>query len=245
DVPRVQQLRDAYVHHSDLRHELINEDNYLISPKKSGYRGIHLVYEYRSDRSGEHDGRKIEMQLRSRLQHAWATAVETVGMFSSQYLKSSRGDKQWLRFFALMGSCIALREKAPMVPGTPSNARQLYAELVELERALDVRRRLKAYGRALNVLGDDNAGYYFLLDLDTEKEVLKVMGFPKSGLLAAQEAYQRREKEVVGRPGRDTVLVSVDSVNHLRSAYPNFYLDTHLFTQALEFSLGQAAKKAT
>ena len=43
----------------------------------SGYRGVHLIYRYNSDRKTEYNTLLIEMQLRSQLQHAWATAVET------------------------------------------------------------------------------------------------------------------------------------------------------------------------
>jgi len=50
------------------------------------------------------------MQIRSRVQHAWATAVETVDMFSGQALKSSHGDDKWLRFFAVAASEMAYIE---------------------------------------------------------------------------------------------------------------------------------------
>jgi ppGpp synthetase/RelA/SpoT-type nucleotidyltranferase len=36
-----------------MRHQLIKEDDYIQRPKDSGYRSIHLVYEYRSDRTNE------------------------------------------------------------------------------------------------------------------------------------------------------------------------------------------------
>jgi ppGpp synthetase/RelA/SpoT-type nucleotidyltranferase len=95
---------------SSIRHELAREDDYIANPKDSGYRGVHLIYKYVSDRSETYNGLKIEVQIRSQLQHAWATAVETVGTFIQQALKSSQGEDEWLRFFCLMGSAIALRE---------------------------------------------------------------------------------------------------------------------------------------
>lgn len=88
---------------SDLKHTLAQSDNYIDAPKESGYRGVHLIYKYHSDRRHEYNSLKIEMQLRSRFQHAWATAVETVGAFVKQALKSSLGEQEWLRFFSLMG----------------------------------------------------------------------------------------------------------------------------------------------
>jgi hypothetical protein len=81
------------------RHADVRCDDYLFDqPKPSGYRGIHLVYSYKSDRKATFNGLRIEVQLRSRLQHAWATAVETVGTFTRQALKSSQGAEDSLQF---------------------------------------------------------------------------------------------------------------------------------------------------
>ncbi|HEX6770483.1 MAG TPA: RelA/SpoT domain-containing protein, partial [Acidobacteriaceae bacterium] len=45
--------------------------DYILSPKESGYRSIHLLYRFRST-SAQHscyNGQRIEVQLRSRMQH--------------------------------------------------------------------------------------------------------------------------------------------------------------------------------
>ena len=89
---------------SELRHELLRTDDYIRTPRASGYRSVHLIYRYRSERKTTYNGLLIEMQIRSQLQHAWATAVETMGTFLRQALKSSQGEAEWLRFFALMGT---------------------------------------------------------------------------------------------------------------------------------------------
>jgi (p)ppGpp synthase/HD superfamily hydrolase len=94
---------------SQIKHRYLHHDDYIQTPRASGYRGVHLIYRYYSDKNPAYNGLKIEMQLRTRLQHAWATAVETVGAFKDQPLKSGLGDEQWLRFFALMGSILAMR----------------------------------------------------------------------------------------------------------------------------------------
>lgn len=60
--------------------ELSGARDYLTKPKEDGYRGVHLVYRFRSGSPDLRDrnGMRIEIQVRSALQHAWATAVETV-----------------------------------------------------------------------------------------------------------------------------------------------------------------------
>ena len=75
---------------SQTQSKIVDIDDYLENPKQSGYRGVHLIYRYFSSTNEEHNGLKIEIQLRSKLQHAWATAVETVGTFIKQALKSSQ-----------------------------------------------------------------------------------------------------------------------------------------------------------
>src|SRR5439155_18826770 len=100
---RVQQLVKLY-EASRAQHELDHISDYLAKPKEDGYRGVHLIYRFQSEKYQSHCGLKIEIQLRSKLQHAWATAVETVGIFTGHVLKSSQGPEDWLRFFALMGS---------------------------------------------------------------------------------------------------------------------------------------------
>ena len=106
---------------SDLKHKITRKDDYINTPKSSGYRGIHIIYTYFSDKRQAYNGFKIEMQFRSQLQHAWATSVETVGTFIRQSLKSSQGEEDWLRFFALMSTALAFREGSSPVPGTPTN----------------------------------------------------------------------------------------------------------------------------
>jgi hypothetical protein len=236
NIPSVRSLRDTY-RTNRMRHRLLKENDYIDAPKSSGYRGIHLIYEYLSEKSTEHNGRQIEMQLRTKLQHAWATAVETAGLFSSQKLKSSQGDKRWLRFFALMGSAVALREKAALVPGTPTSPAELVKELRSLATALEARKKLQAYGDALRYAAPSGRGSVFLLNLDAAAESLDVQEYTKRELRQANAEYLRLEKLAVGKPHIEVVLVAVDDLLHLRTAYPNYYLDTKAFVGALDYAI--------
>jgi ppGpp synthetase/RelA/SpoT-type nucleotidyltranferase len=223
---------------SDIKHKLEKMHDYIKNPKPTGYRSVHLVYRYNSDRSKTYNGLRIEIQVRSILQHAWATAVETVGLFTQQALKSRQGQKEWLRFFALMGSALAQREHQPLVPGTPVDKAELTRELRDCATSLDVVNHLHAFSQALQVTekpGPQKA-HYFLLQLDPVAKEVKVSGYTQHELLQASSDYEAAEQSGSGA-GIDAVLVSVESLASLKRAYPNYFLDTGVFIQAVESAI--------
>ena len=133
---------------SPLSHHLHNFDDYIMDkPKSSGYRGIHLIYRFHSDTYQEYQNLRIEMQLRSIIQHAWATAVEIVDTFTQQALKSNIGKADWKRFFQLMGGALALTEGTTPVPNTPTEWDTLVKESREYAIKLDVMNALMAFGQ--------------------------------------------------------------------------------------------------
>lgn len=226
---------------SDLKHKLLRVDNYQAEPKPSGYRGIHLIYRYRSNKSETYNGLLVEIQIRSPLQHAWATAVETVGTFLKQSLKSSEGHDDWLYFFALMGSAIALRENLPLVPKTPVDRHELVAELRRVSLELDVINRLRAYGSAIRTLEEANVGdaHYFLMALRPAENSVSIIGYARSDLDTATAEYLEVEKDLQSSFGAEAVLVSVESITSLKRAYPNYFLDTTEFLKALRVAIAK------
>jgi hypothetical protein len=233
-VPQVRRLTESYLK-SSIKHKLVTERDYISMPKDSGYRSVHLVYRYFSDKAPAHNALQIEVQLRSRLQHSWATAVETVGAFLEEALKSSEGSVQWLRFFALASSAFALTERTPIVPGTPDNPGELIAELREYTDQLRVFDILRAYGAALKFTEtkvDPDARYY-LLTLSLDEKRLALRTYRLHELDKATKDYLEIEKEEALRPGRQAVLVAADSLSALRKAYPSYFLDTQVFLEQL------------
>ncbi len=96
--------------------ELVGEKNYIDNPKTSGYRSIHLVYKYRGQRSDSrsvYDGHHIEIQIRSQLQHSWATAVETVGTIVGAALKASERGPTSGSIFSGMSALSLQWKRAP------------------------------------------------------------------------------------------------------------------------------------
>lgn len=234
-VEQVEILRASH-RRSRMKHRLVREDDYIASPKGSGYRGVHMVYRYRSDRNDTYNGLLIEVQLRSKLQHAWATAVETAGAFLGQALKSSEGEAMWLQFFALASSFLAHRETGPMVPGTPTSEGSLHSQLRRCGSKLNVVERMREYRVLIKEIPDLATGpgdHYFLLERRPDEGKTYIQTYSRRDLGRATEDYARSETRVAGVLGGDTVLVSVGSIKALRRAYPNYWLDTKAFLQAL------------
>ncbi len=241
NIQAVEQLYDLYREGGD---DLFQSEggmkcyDYIRNPKSDGYRGIHVVgrYNARADKNEPWNGQRIEIQLRSQLQHAFATAVETVTTFTRTRLKFGAGPKEWRRFFSLMGSALAIREGTPLVEGTPSDNGELVKELRDLTKTLQVRRRLRGWTSALKQLPkrDTTNARWLLLVLDISGNTIKATGYSTgkeaSDAVAAIETLPNSEQ-------LDAVVVWVNSARGLRRAYPNYYADTTAFLGALSTAL--------
>jgi len=235
---QVLQVQASY-RRSRMKHKLVRERDYISAPRASGYRCIHLVYRYVGRDGSAYDGLQVEMQLRTRLQHAWATAVETVGTLLDQSLKSSEGSADWLRFFALVGSAFAFVERTPPVPGTPAEPEALAGEIDALYSKLKVGATLDAYRHALQATEQKTAGEsaLFLLSLNPMDKRLDVRAFRANAITPATDAYAEAERQLSAVPGAQVVLVGSHSLATLRKAYPNYFLDTELFLLQLSRAL--------
>jgi len=97
-------------HKAHFKHKRRNETDkydYIKSPKASGYRGVHDVYSYNvNSEAGEHlEGLLVEIQYRTKVQHAWATAVEVLGFVTASQPKFDAGDKRYVHAMALASEC--------------------------------------------------------------------------------------------------------------------------------------------
>ena len=229
---RVSQLAVNFKH-GRIRHQLERETDYINDPPRSGYRSLHLIYRYYSDHNPQYNGQRIEVQLRSRLQHAWATAVETVDSFTFQGLKANLGEVDYKRFFSLMGSWIAYQEGTKPVPDTPESPDMLVTELRQLSTQLNMSDRLKAF-RASSTKLQQNTGGYHILDLDLERKTVRVTSF-KDWSFASSWYYQLEEQYRLNSY-KDVLLASVHGAD-LRRAYPNYFADTEIFIRELNRAL--------
>lgn len=220
--------------------------DYISRPKPDGYRSVHLVFRFQSESEDRrvYNGQRIEIQIRSKIQHIWATAVEMAQLFTGQALKSKvkNASDDWLRFFALTSSAFALREKSPLVPGTPGTRAEIVLQLREILARTDIMRQLADWNDTVHLLEVKKApgAHFYLLILDPDKRTLNLTQFRKEEAVEAQKAYDRAEKETENVPNTQVVLVSVDNFDALPKAYPNYYVDTKDFISAVEKEIRKA-----
>lgn len=218
---------------SRTKHILHRERDYVTNPKESGYRGIHLIYKYNGSKT-KFLGLPVEIQIRSKIQHSWATAVEVVGTFTKQALKAHSGDTDWLQFFKY--ASVEFAKLEGYAPGENYENIDTFKELENLETKLDITNRLRAFNVAVEKLTDnkeDGAGYYFLL-LDLDKCVIRIIRYKKAQLAQATEFYDSQEEKYKNDDTKDLVLVSAKSLIDLKKAYPNYFSDTVEFSKYLK-----------
>lgn len=227
-VANVREL-ETRISASRWAHTLKRRHDYIAAPRASGYRGIHLIYEYRSERKPAYDGLLIEIQLRTKLQHLWATAVETVGFFYQEALKSSLGSAMWLDFFKLVSACFALEEKeqpAAEFQGMTRDA--LRARLRDYMAAHNLPQMLKAI-KALPALAEEAT--YLLIRAEVDGAY--VIPFRDKEKAVVLYGDLEQAASVSGTP-MQVVLVSVSDIRRLRQAYPNLFIDLSDFLKHLD-----------
>lgn len=216
------------------RHVVKKSTNYIKSPRSSGYRTHHLIMKFVPQKADEEflDGRLIELQIRTRLQHSWATAVEAVGLFLGEDLKGGEGSPLWLRFFKLMSAELAAREGCLLESEfqDESNRREEIKRVEKEISAIGVLNNLSYAFRSINNYIGEKPGI-FLIQYDNSDKTVRVKSY--TGIKDISNGIEQYGEEEQQHSAINTVFVEVDKVNNLRAAYPNYYGDVQDFTDCV------------
>ncbi len=240
---------------------LMKTDDYIARPKEDGYRSVHLAIRYQTGEASysKFNGHRVEIQVRTILQHMWATAAEMLFIFggvpvrsSQRFVPAHRKSEEeiilWRRFFNLMSDAMAGLEDGHHPPP------EVRSELGRLVAAVNGRSAFWAWShvegwavgsrsRLPGSVSDLGDAAYFLLELHPDEMGVTVNGFGQKDSEAAFRAYAEAEKRAQGLIGTNVVLVSVDSINQLREAYPNYYGDTEGFLNILDLFSGPVSSQ--
>lgn len=218
-------------------HRIRREWDYIRNPKDDGYRSHHLSLEFMPNgRVGDHyAGRRIELQVRTRLQHSWATAIEAVSLYRGEDLKHHKGDGDWLRLFLLAGAEFAHVERCPLPEGVPDRPERI-RELRDLNDRLGADTMLDNI-KAATFWAENNfndGGSHYLLRYRADRTVKIETHF---SIMSAMRALATAEGAAeAGESDENVVLVEVDKIDKLVDMYPNYFGDVNLFVRNLRLA---------
>lgn len=211
-------------------HKIVREYDYINKPKsESGYRSYHIVAQYRSTENKSYDGMFIEVQIRSKLEHSWATAVEVLDTVLMETLKEGTGDKDYMYFFKLISALFSIEEESPLVLGVPTNKKEIVSEIYRIDNLKNIREKLSAYNSAIKFSGNyPEKSDYYLLIVDMRTCTISTRAFMKEDIAKAVGEYQAIE-QTKQQKGIDVVLVAAKSFDIIREGYPNYFSETLFF----------------
>lgn len=216
-------------HKARFRHRRKNDVDkydYMKAPKSSGYRGVHDVYSYDvRSRNGERlKGLLIEIQYRTLVQHAWATAVEVIGFITENQPKFQEGDRRYIDCMVYASEILARFYE---------NSRGVLKDLTN-EQVLNNFRQLDSEINLLRTLEGIN-----LTETGATKNRNTILVFKPDGSLIVHtyrdstEALEHLFKLEKQNPDYDIVLVKADSSEEIRLAFRNYFSDAREFISLL------------
>lgn len=231
--------------------EKINEDknryNYIKNPKSDGYRSIHKVFYYSSnipystlnEKRFNLENKKIELQLRTRLQHIWATTVEIYDIINKSNIKTGTHNKLETKEGLFFKKCSLVFE------GIESNdVEKIKININEIFRDKDlveIYNRLKGIKNIKNIqlpktLGSDEV-FILITDLNKGKTTFfttdPIEKNGKQDTFLINASYRRlEEKNTKGE--YILLLLTLGDIKKLKNVYPNYFLNTNKFISILK-----------
>ncbi len=227
-------------------------NDYINLPKEDGYRSVHIIGRFPD---GAGNFRFVEIQLRTPIQHCWATAVEIVDLFTNQSLKTNQGLPEWANLFVQLSSYFDVMDRIKNFVGFRHSARfdffkrlmkadfgreiidrdsSVYIDIKkcnDLLRDLNVVEIFDGFANSINIVDKsfeiNNQDGYVLIVIDLKKSSVTAQIFPKAD--EAESFYKQEELKYSNDTTIVVAMVSTPKLSELRLAYPNYFADSTVF----------------
>ena len=212
-------------HEAKFNHKRKNDNDkydYIKNPKKSGYRGIHDVYEYdvNSESGKDLKGLYVEIQYRTKIQHAWATAVEVVGYLTISQPKFQTGDTRYHEAMALASEILSRAHEGLKGPLPELGDLDVVSRFNTLDADLNILMTLKGLNAADASVGKNtNTILIFSDDGSLEIKTFKDATTALTNLFLLENM----------QPDKDIVLVRAETSEEIRFAFKNYFSDAREF----------------
>lgn len=222
-------------------------DDYIISPKNNdcGYRSLHLIYQYEYN-IGQNKKFNIEVQLRTRLQHLWATTVEIVDIIEQTKIKTQshnidteKKKKQilWEELLLIMSDYIANIEGSIDLPKEKKLSQLSRLKVLNLELcAIKRLQSFKMVSESIKTNNNIQNGHMMLVIDENTLTVIIEKSF--NDYPEAIAVFNNMEKIAANIDGINVLLVSAENLDQLADTYPNYIGDCgsfiEIFLEALD-----------
>jgi ppGpp synthetase/RelA/SpoT-type nucleotidyltranferase len=203
--------------------------DYTKNPKPDGYRGKHFIY--------RRDNLRVEIQLRTQIQHVWSTSVETVDTLRGTKIKTGGNKTFWNEFFRLSSIALNIAESHPKA----KDLSDICKTLDKLINKNHIDQKLEACEVAYHASKHPaitKDAYYLVLNLDFQKRACHIDDFKEAEYVKAVARYQELESRTNGKT--NAVLVAVNDIKRLEDLYPNYFLDVNKFREVIMFMLAKS-----
>ena len=209
-----------------IRTNDLDKYNYIKRPREiTGYRGIHDVYEEKTD---DPIKMHMELQYRTKVQHAWSTTLEIWDSSFNRKAKFENETNDVAAFFRYVSELFARKlEKSSFMQELTDF--ELFKKIVSLDGKLGIITKLKKIKRAdykISLLNVENE--YILLQkiIESQKQIiLNIKIADTKSIDQSFDQYKELEKLY-----KDVVMVQVKQPQKfLTKAYNNYYNDLSEF----------------
>jgi ppGpp synthetase/RelA/SpoT-type nucleotidyltranferase len=215
-------IREKLAYQTSIK--LLRETDYRDRGRDdTGYRALHLIL----NRSGY----KLELQIRSRIQHYWAESIERTSVVYGHHLKEKEGDQIVIQYFKTLSDIFAEIE----AKREPSPIKKL--EMDRLRRDSERIIQHSDHNRVLDSHVDEN-----IIKTLTEIESKKGSGFNNWIIIfnwnigsfiywdivdrdpdAAIKAYVENERTFPAQDGYEVVLIGSSDVKTVRQTHSHYF----------------------
>ena len=228
------------------KHTIRKIKNYIDNPKLSGYRGIHIVYSVNNKKQPELSKLKVELQIRSKLQHIWATTLEIYDYWYGTSLKTQRGEQEWFEFFELCASLFANLENKLILPQHQEKGIQWVVDRLKEVKDKKIQ-KLKAIRIATtnSINNTSHRSDDILIIIKKKNKEPQIIKFSKKQYIEAYKKYQELENKFKNSKKVEIVMFAVNDGKKITKSYPNFFNDTRKFIEKIEEYYKQYDKNAS
>ncbi|USR79171.1 RelA/SpoT domain-containing protein [Arcanobacterium pinnipediorum] len=204
--------------------------DYIEKPKPDGYRSCHLL----TRRESNGTKYRVEIQIRTKLQHYWATAIEVFDELYGTSIKSpnnteaghEEAPKDLPESLAIVSQLFTLEEDLSAGDKVPKSKEELLQELATMAKFRSAIDDMEDACSDVLESADENKvdSSIFILSFSKDDQFLSVQPYTSEQLDKALETYAQLEQDIEsnGHSPTNVVLVHAKGMQELRLAYPNY-----------------------